>query len=91
MQEALHNAVRYSKVRRFDVELRGTPDAVSLVVRDAGVGFDPEKAMRGSGLGLVSMHERLKLVNGELSIDSQRHRGTTVFARVPLPAATAGA
>ena len=84
VQEALHNAIRHSKVRRFDVELRGAPDAVSLVVRDDGVGFDPEKARKGSGLGLISMHERLKLVNGALSIDSRRKGGTAIHARVPL-------
>ena len=87
LQEALHNALKHSGVRRFDVELRGAPEGVSLLIRDAGLGFDPEKAMKGSGLGLISMQERLKLVNGELSIDSQRKRGTEIRARVPLSSA----
>ena len=89
LQEALHNAVKHSRVRRFEVELRGTSDGVSLTVRDSGVGFDPEKAMKGRGLGLISMQERLKLVNGDLSIDSQPRRGTAIHARVPLGAANA--
>jgi PAS domain S-box-containing protein len=84
LQEALHNALKHSGARRFGVELRGTPGGVSLLIRDSGSGFDPEKAMKGSGLGLISMQERLKLVNGELSIDSQRKRGTEIRARVPL-------
>jgi PAS domain S-box-containing protein len=84
LQEALHNALKHSGGRRFGVELRGTLGGVSLLIRDSGSGFDPEKAMKGSGLGLISMQERLKLVNGELSIDSQRKRGTEIRARVPL-------
>jgi len=40
--------------------------------------------MKGRGLGLTSMKERLKLVNGDLSIDSQPHFGATIQARVPL-------
>jgi PAS domain S-box-containing protein len=84
LQEALHNAVKYSSVDRFEVELRGTSAAVHLTVRDSGIGFDAESAMRGGGLGLTSMRERLRLVDGELSIDSQPRLGTTVFARVPL-------
>jgi PAS domain S-box-containing protein len=86
LQEALHNAIRHSNVRRFEVELRGASDAVVLTVRDSGVGFDPENAIKGRGLGLISMQERLKLVNGELSIDSKRERGTSIHARVPLSA-----
>jgi signal transduction histidine kinase len=85
LQEALHNAVKHSGVRRFEVELRGTHEAIALVVRDSGVGFDPDIVMKGSGgLGLVSMQERLKLVNGDLLIDSRPNRGTVVSARVPL-------
>jgi PAS domain S-box-containing protein len=84
LQEALHNAVRHSGVRHFDVQLRGTGDAVDLTVRDEGVGFDVDAANRGLGLGLTSMKERLKLVEGELFIESQSTRGTTVLARAPV-------
>jgi signal transduction histidine kinase len=51
---------------------------------DSGTGFDYEAAKTSRGLGLVSMEERLKLVKGTLSIDSQSKRGTTIHARVPL-------
>ena len=84
LQEALRNAVKHSKVRLFDVEARGTSDAILLTVRDTGLGFDPEHAMKGQGLGLTSMQERLNLVNGELSIQSQPNHGTSVHARVPF-------
>jgi signal transduction histidine kinase len=84
LQEALHNAFKYSGVRRFDAELRESSDAIYLTVRDSGSGFDVEEANKNSGLGLISMAERVKLVNGELSIDSQPKHGTTIHARVPF-------
>jgi PAS domain S-box-containing protein len=84
LQEALHNAVKHSRARHFEVALRGTSNALHLTIHDSGVGFDPEGAMKGRGLGLTSMQERLKLVDGELSIDSQPMCGTTIHARVPL-------
>jgi PAS domain S-box-containing protein len=84
LQEALHNAVRHSRARQVDAHLRGTADAVQLTIRDEGVGFDVDAASRGVGLGLTSMKERLKLVGGELLIDSHATRGTTVLARAPL-------
>jgi PAS domain S-box-containing protein len=82
LQEALHNAVRHSGARQFKVSLALRSGEIELSVMDSGVGFNPE-AVRGHGLGLTSMRERLKLVSGQLSIDSERQRGTTVRARVP--------
>jgi PAS domain S-box-containing protein len=84
LQEALQNAVKHSGVRHFDVALRAVPDSIQLTVSDSGVGFDLEEGMKASGLGLISMVERMKLVNGQLSIDSRRDSGTTINARVPL-------
>jgi PAS domain S-box-containing protein len=84
LQEALHNAAKHSGTKHFTVQLRGESDEIHLTVSDSGVGFDPENAMKGAGLGLMSMKERVHLVHGELSIDSQPNRGTTIHARVPL-------
>ena len=84
LQEALHNAVKHSGVRHFEVRLWGTSDEIHLTVQDSGAGFDRKAAKASRGLGLISMEERLKLVNGTLSIDSQPKRGTTLHARVPL-------
>jgi len=89
LQEGLQNAVRHSSAVRFTVNLRGTPEAISLTVRDGGRGFDPGSVSQDGGLGLTSMRERLKLVAGELSIESQPDSGTTIVARVPLPADSA--
>ncbi len=84
LQEALQNAVKYSRVRQFTVELDGTDGEIQLTVRDAGVGFDPREAIYGHGLGLISMRERLKLAGGRISIESQPGMGTTIRARVPV-------
>ena len=84
LQEALHNSVKYSGVRHFEVRSWGTPNEVHLTVSDFGSGFDIEAAKAGRGLGLVSMDERLKILNGTLLIESQLKRGTTIHAFVPL-------
>ena len=84
LQEALHNSAKHSGVRHFEVRLWGTSDEIHLTVRDSGAGFDREAAKESRGLGLISMEERLKLLKGTLSIDSQPKRGTTIHARVPL-------
>jgi PAS domain S-box-containing protein len=88
LQEALNNAVKHSGVQYFEIELWGTPDEIHLVVSDSGVGFDPDAVKSSQGLGLISMEERLKLLDGTLSIESQLQRGTTIHARVPFSSAT---
>ena len=83
LQEAVQNAAKHSGARHLRVSLRNGSNQIELTVHDSGIGFDPELAFRKSGLGLTSMRERMKLVNGELSIESGMRRGTTVCARVP--------
>jgi signal transduction histidine kinase len=84
LQEALHNSAKYSGVRYFKVRSWGTLNEVHLTVSDSGSGFDIHLAKVGRGLGLISMDERLKILKGTLSIESQLRRGTTVHAVVPL-------
>jgi signal transduction histidine kinase len=82
LQEALHNAAKHSGVRLFHAELWTAGGGVHLSVSDAGAGFDLQAARTDRGLGLVSMEERVRLVGGELSIDTQPGRGTRLHARV---------
>lgn len=84
LQEALQNSLKHSGERRFEVSLKCANNEIELTVHDSGVGFDPEKIISGQGLGLTSMKERLKLVDGQLSIDSRPQEGTTIHAHVPL-------
>ena len=84
LQEALQNVVKHSVSRHALVSLNGHSDTISLTVKDSGAGFHPHEAMRGPGLGLTSMKERLKVVGGQLSIHSQRGHGTQIAAVAPL-------
>jgi signal transduction histidine kinase len=84
LQEALHNAVKHSGVKFIEVQLKEQSDEVQLIISDSGRGFDVEAAMRGKGLGLTSMCERVRLVNGTFAIDSTPMGGTRVHVRVPF-------
>jgi signal transduction histidine kinase len=81
-QEALHNALKYSGSTRIIVRLAGTSDGLVLSVTDDGVGFNVG-AWFGSGLGLVSMEERVEAIGGTFSIQSHPGRGSRVEAQVP--------
>lgn len=84
VQEALQNATKHSQVRHFEVTLSSSGHQLHLTVIDRGIGFDADKPSAQTGLGLISMRERVRLVNGAISIDSKRMGGTTIHVRVPL-------
>jgi PAS domain S-box-containing protein len=88
LQEALRNSAKHSGMRNYETHLWATGDEIHLTVKDFGKGFNTQVAAAGHGLGLVSMRERLTLVGGELSIQSQPELGTTIHAWVPLARAT---
>jgi PAS domain S-box-containing protein len=82
LQEALQNAVRHSGAKEFDVRLAYTSGRLELTVADHGRGFGPHDAANRQGLGLISMRERLQLVNGDFSLESTLNSGTTIQASV---------
>ena len=84
VQEALHNAIKYSRGRHVSVDLQGGPAGLTLNIVDDGVGFDL-KTMWRKGLGLISMQERLEAVGGSLEILSKPGDGTRLKAAVPVP------
>jgi len=86
LQEALHNAVKHSGVKRVKVQLAEHSNEVHLIVSDSGRGFDVEAARQGIGLGLASMQERARLVNGWVTVESKATQGTTVHISVPFKA-----
>jgi signal transduction histidine kinase len=84
LQEAMSNAVKHSGEQHFEVVLAGTLDQLHLTVADHGAGFDAQAVLSSGGLGLTSMRERVRLVNGTFTVDSKPMGGTTVHAWVPL-------
>ena len=83
IQEALSNAARHSGASEAHVSLEGLDAELVLRVADDGIGF-VIRGDNGSGLGLVSMRERLQSLDGTLSITSVPGKGTVVEARVPV-------
>ena len=83
LQEAASNAVKHSGSKRIEVQLWNDAEEVHLAVRDSGRGFDLKSALQGTGLGLISMRERIRLLGGTIDIESHVGVGTTVHARVP--------
>ena len=82
-QEALQNVVKHSGATAATVELSGHDDRIELCISDSGAGFRPDSAKLASGLGLISMQERLRLIGGHVSVESKSSHGTRVCVRIP--------
>ena len=89
LQEALKNVEKHARARHVTVRLTQPGAFVQLVIKDDGIGFDPDhhpaRQNGKGGLGLLSMHERVGCVGGTLKLKSVRHAGTEIEVRAPLP------
>jgi signal transduction histidine kinase len=81
VQEALTNVAKHAQAETAEVFVKESGEELSIEVRDDGRGFDPRA--RSDGFGLVGMRERVDLVGGEISIESESGAGTLVSAKVP--------
>jgi signal transduction histidine kinase len=81
-QEALHNAAKHSGADTVAVSFQGEGNTIALTISDSGIGFDSHSA-GFTGLGIVSMRHRLRMMGGSLKITGAPGQGTQVQARLP--------
>jgi PAS domain S-box-containing protein len=82
-QEGLRNVAKHSGSKKASVSVIGTGRYINLMVRDTGVGFLPGSITAKRGLGLTSMTERSRLLNGTFRITAAPGEGTVLQLRVP--------
>ena len=84
VQEALRNVGKHAPAAKVEISVSASPQALDLSIRDDGDGFDSQLARESGGLGLISMHERVRLVQGQFSLDTKPGQGVHISVRVPL-------
>ena len=84
IQEGLRNISKHACAEHIWVSLKSIDHDILLSVQDNGIGFDWADVTETPGLGLSSMRERARLINGEFSIESQPEKGTVITIRAPL-------
>ena len=84
VQEALSNVLHHAAANFATVRLRRTDGGLYLAISDDGVGFDREELKERMRLGLLSMRERVRLVNGSFHLESTPGEGTTIAVWVPV-------
>ena len=87
-QEALWNASKHAQSEQIELTISADDESIHLEIRDWGVGFNADESNGKAGIGLASMKERARLVNGTLDIKSAPGQGTVVVVDVPVPEST---
>jgi two-component system sensor histidine kinase UhpB len=87
VQESMRNVARHSGARQAQVIMTVSDAAVELLVKDEGSGFDVRRSRHGDGLGLISIEERVRLLQGSLLVTSRPGHGTDLLVQVPLAGA----
>ncbi|WP_139492105.1 PAS domain-containing sensor histidine kinase [Brevibacillus dissolubilis] len=81
IQEALHNALKYSHASHISIKLAATEDVLTLTIEDDGLGFAKDDVEEG--LGLKHMEERVHQINGQFQLESKPGRGTRIQTVIP--------
>jgi signal transduction histidine kinase len=81
-QEALNNSLRHSSASKVTVEVELVKDELILTVQDNGIGFELQNVKQG--IGLNSMNERARKIDGDIEITSQPGQGTLVKVKVEI-------
>lgn len=86
VQEALNNVARHSRARYVHVALNKRAGRMELLIKDNGVGIDPDAVARSArkGFGLASMQERAELSGGTFRVETGPHMGTAIRASWPF-------
>jgi signal transduction histidine kinase len=90
VQEALKNVIRHSNATEVNLTVFRGSQEVSLLVQDNGKGFNasaarPSRADVVGGFGVSNMEERIRILGGTLTLESQPGSGTRVLASIPIP------
>jgi signal transduction histidine kinase len=87
VEEALTNVMRHASARSVFISLRHAGESLIVVVEDDGAGFEPTQRslMAGSGMGLLCMEERARLLDGTVQLESVPGKGTAVRLTLPVP------
>ena len=84
IREALQNMGKHSRAAAASITLQGVSDGIRLLIQDKGVGFDSQEVKKKAGIGLSSMRERVRLVNGTIAIESKPGKGTELQVFIPF-------
>lgn len=83
LQEFCNNTLKYSKAEKLKIELNYSPDLLTIIAEDNGIGFDVNDASKQNGIGLINMKSRGELIGAKIELISSEKKGTKLYISCP--------
>ncbi|MFA6467850.1 MAG: PAS domain S-box protein [Bacteroidota bacterium] len=83
IQESLTNIMRHSRATQVNIQLSVTEQLLTLLIQDDGIGIKEEEKQKAQSFGLLGMRERVRAIQGALTIDGAEGKGTTLIVTIP--------
>jgi signal transduction histidine kinase len=84
VQECLTNIVKHAKAKSVSVNIKIEDKRILTLISDNGKGFNVVESKKKNSLGLKTIFERIKIMNGNISVDSKLNKGTHFIFSIPL-------
>jgi len=84
IQECLTNIIKHAKAKTVSLTIKNAGGSIVTVLSDNGIGFNTNDASKQNSLGLKTISERIRMLNGTISINSEPNKGTKITAQIPL-------
>lgn len=84
VQEMINNTLKHAHATTINLEMTQLPGQLSIIFEDNGAGFTPKETEPAKGMGLRNLETRVERLGGQLTLDSQKNKGTTLIIEIPL-------
>ncbi len=84
IQEILNNIIKHAQTKGIDIVLKFDNEFIHISIADDGKGFDPKKIQNSDGIGWKNIYARIKLINGNIDIHSEKNKGSKFIINFPI-------
>lgn len=84
IQECINNCLKHAEAKAISITVLKKTESIKITIQDNGKGFDVINAKKKNSLGLKTIYERIRILKGELTIDSKPKQSTIITAKIPL-------
>ncbi len=84
LQELITNILKHANATEVAIHITNHKDSINIMVEDNGIGFNPKIISKKQGMGIKNIEKRIESLDGQITIESEKNKGTTIIIDIPL-------